>query len=75
MVATGEHPKVMQSRLGHATPNLTPGLYAHVSDDVDRAATRLMASCSVRWRPELQRPPASAFAGACGSVHHLRSGR
>ena len=28
----------MQSRLGHATPNLTLGLYAHVSDDVDRAA-------------------------------------
>jgi integrase len=38
MVSTGEHPKVMQSRLGHATPNLTLGLYAHVSDDVDRAA-------------------------------------
>lgn len=38
MVSTGEHPKVMQTRLGHATPNLTLGLYAHVSDDVDRAA-------------------------------------
>ena len=44
MVATGEHPKVMQSRLGHATANLTLELYAHVSDDVDRAAaTRLEA--------------------------------
>jgi integrase len=40
MVSTGEHPKVMQSRLGHATPNLTLGLYAHVADDVDRAAAR-----------------------------------
>ena len=40
MVTTGEHPKVMQTRLGHATPNLTLGLYAHVSDEVDRAAAR-----------------------------------
>lgn len=40
MVTTGEHPKVMQSRLGHATPNLTLGLYAHVPDEVDRAAAR-----------------------------------
>lgn len=38
MVATGEHPRVMQARLGHATPNLTLGLYAHVPDEVDRAA-------------------------------------
>jgi integrase len=38
MVATGEHPRVMQARLGHATPHLTLGLYAHVPDDADRAA-------------------------------------
>lgn len=38
MVATGEHPKVMQNRIGHATPNLTIGLYSHVPDGVDRAA-------------------------------------
>jgi integrase len=38
MVATGEHPRVMQARLGHASPHLTLGLYAHVPDDADRAA-------------------------------------
>ena len=38
MVETNEHPKVMQTRLGHATPALTLGLYAHVSEEADRAA-------------------------------------
>jgi integrase len=38
MVASGEHPRVMQGRLGHSNPVLTIGLYAHVPDDVDRAA-------------------------------------
>jgi integrase len=47
MVATGEHPRVMQARLGHATPNLTLGLYAHVSDDVDRAAAERL-ECLLR---------------------------
>lgn len=51
MVATGEHPKVMQNRIGHATPNLTIGLYSHVPDGVDRAAAdrleELLASANV----------------------------
>ena len=38
MVTNGEHPRVMQTRLGHATPTLTLGLYAHVPDELDRAA-------------------------------------
>lgn len=38
MVASGEHPRVTQGRLGHSNPTLTIGLYAHVPDDVDRAA-------------------------------------
>jgi integrase len=38
MVASGEHPRVMQGRLGHSNPTFTIGLYAHVPDDVDRAA-------------------------------------
>lgn len=38
MVETGEHPKVIQARLGHASPALSMGLYAHVPDDLDRAA-------------------------------------
>jgi integrase len=38
MVSTGEHPRVMQHRAGHATPNLTIGLYSHVPEELDRAA-------------------------------------
>lgn len=44
MVDAGEHPRVMQARLGHATARLTMELYAHVSSDTDRsAAARLEA--------------------------------
>lgn len=38
MVATGEHPRVIQARLGPADPHLSMGLYAHVPDELDRAA-------------------------------------
>jgi integrase len=38
MVADNEHPRTIQHRLGHADPRLTMGLYAHVPDEVDRAA-------------------------------------
>lgn len=38
MVASGEHPRVIQARLGHADPALSMGLYAHVPDELDRRA-------------------------------------
>jgi integrase len=38
MVAGNEHPRTIQHRLGHADPRLSMRLYAHVPDDVDRAA-------------------------------------
>jgi integrase len=42
MVANGEHPKVIQHRLGHADPSISIGVYSHVSEAVDRqAADRL----------------------------------
>lgn len=41
MVASGEHPRVIQQRLGHATSRLSMELYAHVPEAADRqAATR-----------------------------------
>jgi len=40
MVEAGEHPRVMQRRLGHADPRLTLGLYAHASDEADAASAR-----------------------------------
>lgn len=42
MVENGEHPKVIQHRLGHADPSISLGVYAHISPELDRqAATRL----------------------------------
>ena len=38
MVGSGEHPRVIQHRLGHATARLSLELYAHVSEDADRTA-------------------------------------
>ncbi len=37
MVADGEHPRVIQHRLGHATSRLSMELYAHVPEATDRA--------------------------------------
>lgn len=36
MVEQGEHPRVIQARLGHATSRLTMELYAHVPEAADR---------------------------------------
>lgn len=36
MVEDGEHPRVIQHRLGHATARLSMELYAHVPEPTDR---------------------------------------
>jgi integrase len=36
MVEAGEHPRVIQQRLGHSTARLSMELYAHVPDAADR---------------------------------------
>ena len=42
MVGSGEHPRVIQHRLGHSTARLSLELYADVSEAADReAATHL----------------------------------
>ena len=47
MVEQGEHPRVIQGRLGHATARLSMELYAHVPEAADRdVATHLDA----RWK-------------------------
>lgn len=38
MVGAGEHPRVIQHRLGHSTARLSLELYAHVSEAADRDA-------------------------------------
>lgn len=42
MLANGEHPKIVQERLGHANISMTLDRYSHVSPDMQRqAADRL----------------------------------
>jgi integrase len=44
MLANGEHPKVVQERLGHANISITLDRYSHVTMDMQRgAADRLDA--------------------------------
>lgn len=44
LVALGTDMKTVQSRVGHATPSITLGLYAHKSDDRDRVAADQFAA-------------------------------
>jgi integrase len=39
LVAQGEHPKVMQERLGHASIKTTLDTYGHLFEGLDEAAT------------------------------------
>jgi integrase len=49
MVQAGEHPRVIQQRLGHATSRLSMELYAHVPEAADReVAAHLDAQFSIR---------------------------
>lgn len=47
MVAQGEHPRVIQARLGHATARLSMELYAHVPEATDRD---VVTHLDERWR-------------------------
>ena len=60
MVEQGEHPRVIQARLGHATARLSLELYAHVPEAADRdVAVHLDAS----WN--------EAHANAAGTIGHV----
>ncbi len=60
MVEQGEHPRVIQARLGHATARLSMELYAHVPESADRnVAVHLDAS----WN--------EAHANAAGTIGHV----
>ncbi len=52
MLANGEHPKVVQERLGHADIAMTMNLYSHVTPDMQRhAADRLDAAIETASDP------------------------
>lgn len=43
MLANGEHPKIVQERLGHADISMTLGRYSHVTPDMQREAADRLA--------------------------------
>ena len=53
LVDENVHPRVMQSRAGHASSKLTMELYAHVTEDADRDAADALEH---RFRPALRAP-------------------
>jgi integrase len=58
MVEQGEHPRVIQQRLGHATARLSMELYAHVPEPTDRqVAEHLDARFADRTGTERARRP------------------
>jgi len=65
MVGEGEHPRVIQHRLGHATARLSMELYAHVPESTDRdIAKHLEARFSSESGTGVARPlPRSAERG------------
>ena len=38
LIATGQHPKLIQTRLGHGSIRTTLDIYGHLFDGIDRAA-------------------------------------
>lgn len=43
MLANGEHPRIVQERLGHADISMTLGRYSHVTNDMQREAADRLA--------------------------------
>lgn len=59
LIAQGEHPKVIQERLGHASIKTTLDTYGHLFDGLDEAAADRMDSA---WRARTQAPSVSQQA-------------
>jgi len=51
LLAAGEHPKVVQELLGHATVGMTLDLYSHVAPDLKEKAAGRMNEILQRKRP------------------------
>jgi hypothetical protein len=42
LIAQGEHPKYIQSQLGHSSINVTTDIYGHLMEAVNQKAARLL---------------------------------
>jgi integrase len=64
-LAAGEHPKIVQERLGHSTISMTLDRYSHVTESMQReAAARLDALLSAAQIAEGGEQPPGASAGS-----------
>ena len=63
LIAQGEHPKLIADRLGHASPNVTMSVYAHLFPGLDvEAADRLDAARAKATTDPPRTPAAIAIA-------------
>lgn len=57
LIAQGEHPKVIQNRLGHSSIKVTLDTYGHLFDGLDEAAAERLDAAFPRASAELARRP------------------
>ena len=56
LIASGEHVKVIQSRLGHASAKITLDTYGHLFDGLDEAAADRLNQAVSEARVPILRP-------------------
>ena len=66
LIASGEHPKVIQSRLGHASIRTTLDTYGHLFDGLDEDAAGRLNDLVTQSRAASTRPERGL---AVASVH------
>jgi integrase len=57
LIAQGEHPKVIQTRLGHSSIQVTLDTYGHLFDGLDEAAADHLDEITARTRADSLRTP------------------
>lgn len=72
LIAQGEHPKVIQTRLGHSSIKVTLDTYGHLFDGLDEAAAERLDATFVDGTPPST--PLGRPSDEMNSVHRLVSG-
>jgi integrase len=57
LIAQGEHPKVIQNRLGHSSIKTTLDTYGHLFDGLDEAAAERLDAAFLQAPANLTRNP------------------
>jgi integrase len=67
LIAQGEHPKVIQNRLGHSSIKVTLDTYGHLLDGLDVAAAERLDTVFARTPVEV--PSSSGRDRVVGAFH------